>query len=73
MAQTKAEIRVKWNKENMTVIRGTLANKRDAELIEWFKRQPNKSDAIRHALRLAVEAEKNASVDALEPARDDLS
>lgn len=71
MPQTKAEIRKEWDKNNMTRIQVILSNKRDAELIEWLKQQPNKSDAIRRALRLAVEAEKVGTTDAPEPARAD--
>lgn len=59
MAQTTLEHRTAWDKENMTTIGIKLANKRDAELIAFWKAQPNKADLFRRMLQKEMEGQTN--------------
>lgn len=59
MAQTTPERRAAWDKENMTTIGIKLANKRDADLIAFWKEQPNKSDLFRKMLQKEMEKKHN--------------
>lgn len=58
MAQTTPEKRAAWDKENMTVISTKLANKRDADLIAWWKAQPDKADLMRSMMRQEMDRQK---------------
>ena len=58
--RTEAQIRAsaKYNKENTVSISVRFFKERDAEVIEWISRQPNKADALRQLILKEIEAQK---------------
>lgn len=58
--RTEAQIRAsaKYNKQNTVSISVRFFKEKDAAVIEWISRQPNKADALRQLILKEIEAGK---------------
>ena len=52
----------RWDKKNTAVISIRMMNESDADVLEWWNKQPKKAEAFRRMVRQQIETETAAKL-----------